>query len=400
MKQEETGMNRAYVYRLHPSRSQQRRLLKQLEVCRKLYNYLLDLNIEVYRNTKGKVSLVNEFQRLLKYLKAYDLGLKDLATVQCHVTQDVCDRLKTAFQGFFRRVKVAGEKAGFPRFKGEDRYDSLGFDYSACKVLLNNKVQLSKVGPVKFKQHRSPPKNAKLLSATVRHRAGRWYIAFTYEVGEVTYKPPRAKNRILGIDLGLNNYVMTSDGDPYDKPKFLRAKLVELKEVQTTLSACKRGTKKRREIKKQLQKLHEKVKNQRNDFLHKLSRNLVNENKVICVEDLNIRGMLEVDEEREKEDSKREKAKNTGRRRNIGDAGWHTFTFMLVYKAAEAGRQVVKVNPKNTSKMCSSCGLLVPKKRGDRVHLCPRCKLELDRDHNAALNVLRLGRESLAASVA
>jgi putative transposase len=391
-------MNRAYVHRLFPSRAQGRKLLQQLKVCRCLYNYLLDLNVEVYRSTEGRQSLVYKLEGLLKYLKTYDLGIKDLAAVHSQTLQDVCDRLRTAFQGFFRRLKT-NEKAGFPRFKNEDRYDSLGFTNQAVK-LFGDKVQLPKVGPVKFKQHRKSPKDAKLLSATVRHRAGKWYIAFTYEVGEVTYKPPRAKNRILGIDLGLNNYVMTSDGVAYDKPKFLRAKLKELKEKQVELSACKRGTKKRRGVKKQLQKLHEKVKNQRHDFLHKLSRNLVNENEVICVEDLNIRGMLEIDEEKEKEDSKKEKAKNTGRRRNIGDAGWDNFTFMLVYKAAEAGRQVVKVNPKNTSKMCSDCGLLVPKKQEDRVHLCPRCKLELDRDHNAAQNILRLGRESLAAVVA
>jgi putative transposase len=383
-------MVRVFKYRAYLSRAQQSLFAEQLETCRGLYNNLLSLNIELYK--KNKFSLVGKFQGLLKYLKLYDLRL---VKVHSHVLQDVCERLNKAFQSFFRRVK-SGEKPGFPRFKDKDRYHSFGYTYMGFKLLPELGIRVSKLGDLKLKLHRKLPELSRSLEIVLSKTASnKYYVSICCEVPDVIKSLPKT-GKILGIDLGISSYLTTHEGQKIKNPKHLAKKLDELKITQKKLSKQKKGSPERQKTKGKLQRLFEKVANQRHDRLHKLSRELVNENDVICVEDLNIKNMMKHDKEKEKDLSPKEKKNKRGLRRNASDAAWNSFTNMLVYKAAEAGRQVVKVDPRNTTKMCSSCGRLVPKALHERVHECPDCGLKLDRDHNAAINILRLGMQSLA----
>jgi len=375
-------MIRVFRYRVYLSKAQRRLFSEQSETCRLLYNHLLALNNESYK--RDKTSLVHKFSGLLPNLKKVEPRLKQ---VGAQVSQDVCKRLDFAFKNFFCRIKN-GEDPGFPRYKSGHRQVSLGFTNQSFRIVEKNKIFFFKIGIVKFKQHRDIPIRSKIMRSTLKQSSsGKFFVSIVCEVPD-SKKLPKTNNT-TAFDLGLINYLTTHEGVVIKNPRHLTQKLTELKKTQSKLNKEKKRSPKKDKLKK-FQKLHEKIKNQRTDHLHKLSRKIVNENDVIILEDLNIKNMLE------KENEKLNKKQNRGMHRNIGDASWSTFSSMLSYKAEEAGRVVVKVDPRNTSKMCSGCGVLVPKTLKDRVHRCPSCGLVLDRDLNAARNIYRLGTQSKA----
>lgn len=345
-------------FRLYPNKKKEKLLDEYLNNCRLVYNKCLETRIKHYEETKTYISKFS----LDKILKNWE----ESKAIYSQLAQEVNSRNDLAFRGFFRRLK-SKDKAGFPRFKGYGRYDSFSYKQwgNGCK-LKDNRLYLSKIGDIKIKLHREI--EGKIKTCSIKKENDQWYAIF-YVEQEI--KPKVNKNtNIVAYDLGIKHFAVSSDGEYIQNPKHYNSKLSELRKIQKRYSEKKNLPKEDKgkiKLKRKLVKFHKKVKNQRKDFLHKLSHKIVNENKYIVIEDLNIKSML----------SEGYKTLH----RHITDTGWNNFTQMLQYKAEEAGSVVVKVNPAGTSQKCSNCGI------------------ELDRDLNAAYNILSIGRDTLGLSL-
>lgn len=355
---------RAYQYRLYPNERQTHDLLNLLAVARHYYNMCLDLWRYVYVTEKRRPTS-QEFEVMRK---GYKKTIPAAKHVHSHVFQGLAKRAEEAFQGFFRRVKV-GEKSGYPRYKSADRFHSIEFKQFGTGVAIDGRrVRISGVGRVRVRWHRALEGTIK--TAEILHKAGQWFVVFTCEVPD---KPELPKTgQAIGLDLGVASLVTTSDGDKVDHPQFYRKSQKKLRILNRALARKKQGGKNRRKAKRRLQCHHHHVKKQRRDYAHKLSYTLVKHYDLIALEQLKVKNMV----------------RNKHLSKSILDAGWSTFTTLLTNKAVEAGRQVLFVNPAYTSKTCSSCGALFEDLTlVDRWVEC-RCGLSLDRDHNAAKNIL------------
>lgn len=355
-------MRKAYKFRLYPTKEQQVQIQFTLERCRLLYNRLLEerrIAYETNKTTLNYYDQANTFNERKKHIPV-------LKQVHSQVLQDVAKRLDKAFQAFFRRVK-SGETPGYPRFKSVGRYDS--FTYPQGGYLLNgNKLKLSKIGEVKIKLHRQPQGEIKTCTIIVKN--GKYYTCLSCETEPM---PLPACDDAVGIDLGVKHLAITSDEEFYEHPKFFRESERKLKRKQRVVSRKKKGSNRRRKAIRELAKLHEHIANQRKDNAHKVSRKLVNQYGLIAFENLNVQGMV----------------KNHHLAKSIADASWNQLVQYTTYKAEEAGRRVVLVDPKNTSQLCSNCGEVVPKKLSERIHRCEHCGYVQDRDINAAKNILK-----------
>jgi len=366
-------MVQTYRYRLMPTKTQEKILSRQLDLCRWVYNDALAYRKNAWETEHRQVKHF-ETQDRLPQLK---IEHPELREVHSHVLQNVTMRVELAFKAFFRRVK-SGENPGYPRFKGYGRYDSLTYTESGFK-LVDNVLHLSKIGDIKIKLHRAIKGNITRL--TVRKSAtGKWYVSFLTDSNDKNQLPP--SNGVVGIDVGISTFAMLSDGSKINNPKFIRSDEKALAKAQRKLSKQPKGTILRKKARKVVSHIHERIANRREDFIHKTSRKLVNTYGTICFEDLNINNMV----------------KNHCLAKSIMDCSWGKLVQYTSYKAADAGRTVVLVDPRNTSKMCSDCGNLVEKDLSGRVHVCPYCGLTLDRDLNAAKNILRLGLQSVEKS--
>jgi len=300
----------------------------------------------------------------------------ELNQVYSQVLQEVCTRVDLAFKAFFRRVK-AGEKPGYPRFRGQGRYDSFTYPQSGFK-LQGKQLNLSKIGTIQIILHR--PIQGTIKTLTIRRdKIGNWYACFACEVEPVML--PESE-KAVGIDVGLESFATLSDGRKIANPRFFQRDEQELAKTQRKLAKTAKGSSMWRKRVRAIQHIYQRITNRRKDFAHKLSRSLVNEYGIIALEKLNEKGMLQ----------------NHCLAKSISDAAWNQFVQYITYKAEYAGREVVLVDPRNTSKRCSRCGTLVEKTLSDRVHKCPVCGLEIDRDENAAINILALGLQCLGAS--
>lgn len=359
---------RNYKFRLYPNKEQESKLLEWLDTCRWIYNTALAQRKEAWEREKKSITRVEQ-QIWLKEAKKTDARLK---RIHSQVAQEVLFRVERAFAAFFRRVK-SGETPGYPRFKGKGRYKSLTFtQFGKGKgaSFQDGKLKLSKVGLIKIRLHREIPGTIKTVIVK-RDAVGRWWAVFAVEI-EFPQQQTHTGSAV-GLDAGLEKFATLSDGSTIENPRHLRKTEERLKHAQRELSRKEKGSRNRERARRELAKLHAKVRNQRLDFLHKQSRKLVNTYSLIAVEELNIKGM----------------AKNHHLAKSISDAGWGEFMAMLEYKAEEAGAKLVKVNPSGTSQECSGCGMTVPKELSERVHCCPYCGLTLDRDVNAARNILK-----------
>lgn len=364
-------MVQTYCYRLYPTKSQCRILQRQLDLCRWVYNDALAYRKNAWENEHRQVKHF-ETQDRLPPLKVDHPELKD---VYSHVLQNVTMRVELAFKAFFRRVK-SGEEPGYPRFKGKGWYDSFTYTESGFK-LTRDVLHLSKIGDIKVKLHRKI--EGKITRLTVRRSAtGKWFVSFLTDHDSKEPLPNSEKS--VGIDVGISSFAVFSNGAKIDNPRFVKSSENALAKVQRKLSGQPKGTLARSEARKAVAHVHEKIANRREDFVQKVSRNLVNSYGVICFEDLNINGMVH----------------NHCLAKSIMDCAWGKLVQYTSYKAASAGRTVVLVEPNGTSQMCSTCGKKVAKDLSVRVHECPYCGLTLDRDHNAAINILRLGLQSVA----
>jgi putative transposase len=347
--------------------------MQTLELCRSVYNETLAIRRSTWEQEHRTLSLYDTN----KLLPTWKQEHPELKGVYSQVLQNVQARVDLAFKAFFCRSK-AGEKPGYPRFRGVGRYDSFTFKQFGFE-LLGNGLFLSKIGVVKVVLHR--PIKGRIKTLTIRRDAvGNWYACFACEVqGE--HLP--MSDLAIGIDMGLESFATLSNGVKVENPRFFRLDEKELVKVQRKLSQAEKGTPERSKRRRAVQHIHRRITNRRNDFAHQLSRVWVDHFGIIAFEKLNGKNMLQ----------------NHYLAKSISDAAWNQLIQYTAYKAEKAGRVVVLVDPRNTSKQCSGCGTLVEKSLTDRVHACPVCDLVMDRDENAANNILRLGLESLGVAL-
>jgi len=361
-------MLKNFKYRIYPTKSQASKLNQILEECRWLWNHSLEQRKNAWLEDKKNISNYEQNAELPK-LKSERPSLK---LVHSQVLQNVQERLDLAFKAFFRRIKK-GEKPGYPRFKGKNRYDSFCYPQTGWK-LKGNKIFLSKIGYVPIILHRNYEGTIKRCTVK-RTPTGKWFVTLCCETN--IEAPVIQIKKIVGVDLGIKSFAVLSDGVIVENPRYFKEDKSALAKAQRKYSSQK--TKRNKKV---VTRIHERIANRRTNFSHQLSRELVNQYDAICIEDLNINRM--------KEDSY--KVLN----REISDTAWISFADKLSYKAEWAGKKVVKVNPAYTSQDCSNCGYRVEKKLSDRMHKCPNCGLKIDRDLNAALNILALGTQCLA----
>jgi len=285
------------------------------------------------------------------------------------VLQDVLRRLDKSFKAFFRRVKN-GEKPGYPRFKGKGWYKSFTYPQIGYK-LEGSKLTLSKIGSIRIFKHREI--EGKIKTCTIKKdNLGHWYAILVSEKEDVPLVEPKTA---IGADVGLNSLVALSTGETVEYPRYYIQAENKLAVAQRNLSRKKKGSRSRLKAKIKVAKLHQKIQNHRDEFLHQVSRKIVDSADLIVFENLNIQGLL----------------KNHHLAKHIQDHAWGKLIQFTQSKAAKAGKMVELVESRYTSQKCSQCGMMVPKTLADRVHLCPNCGLELDRDINASINIRTLG---------
>jgi putative transposase len=311
--------------------------------------------------------------------------------IYSQVLQDVLRRLDKAFAAFFRRLRN-GEKPGYPRFQGQGRYDSFTYPQSGF-ALTGNLLTLSKIGDLKVRVHR--PMVGKVKTVTIKRDITHWYVTFS---GEVQEEPLPPGEEAVGIDLGLLHFATLSTGETIENPRHYRKGLKRIKLLQQAKDRKRRGSHRRKRAAIALAKAHRKVRNQRKDFHHQAARYLVKRFGLIVFEDLNIINMSKAPDPKPDPDKAGAYLPNgtsakAGLNMSILDAGWGQFQQFCVVKAESAGRRVLFVNPSNTSQRCSGCGEVVPKPLEERMHRCPHCGLVIDRDHNAAINILLAGKQ-------
>ncbi len=392
MAKESKSMMKAFKYRLYPTRKQADVLQFTLDRNRELYNAALEERREAWRMCKASVT----YEMQSAQLPAIKEDRPEYNEVYAQVLQDTLKRVDKAFKNFFRRVKK-GEKAGYPRFQGYHRYDSFTYPQverlkgKALVRIEDGRVILPKIGHVKVKQHR--PIEGKVKTATIKREGDLWYIVFACEIEAQTKLP--YTDLPIGIDMGLKHFMTDSNGDVVDNPRFFRKSHGRLKSKQQRLAKKKRGSNRRRRAVKLQASAHKKVANQRRDFHHKQGRRLVDTFETIVFEDLSMHHMVKRPKAKQDENGKylhNGAAGKSGLNKSILDAGWGSFIDKVLHKAEWAGVTVMQVDPKKTSQMCSACG-----KEGEhkdlsvRTHVCIHCGVVLDRDHNAARNILDRG---------
>ena len=377
---------KACKYRVYPTRTQEHRLLWTLTRCRELYNASLQERRDAWRMRQVALHYYDQAVQL----PAIKQERPEYADMYSQVLQDVLRRVEKAFQGYFRRLK-AGQKPGYPRFQGRNRYDSFTYPQLGF-ALAGDRLTLSKIGDVRVRLHR--PMVGTVKTCTIKREGEQWYVTFACEV-EAEAQP--ASDEAVGIDLGLLHFATLSTGETIENPRHYRRGQKRLALAQQKLSRCKRGSHRRERARKLVARAHRKIRNQRRDFLHKAARALVNRYGVIVLEDLKIANLSKApapkpDPEREGVYLPNGARAKAGLNQSILDAGWGQFQQLCVAKAASAGRQVVLVDPRMTSQRCSQCGAIVKKELSERWHSCS-CGCELDRDHNAALNIFLAGKQ-------
>ena len=355
-------MLKAYKYRIYPNREQMHTIDWTLETCRCLYNDFLYERKTMYAYDGTRVTYLWQANSLpyRKKLNAY------FSQVHSQVLQDVARRVDKAYQNFFRRVR-AGESPGYPRFKGKGQYDSFTYPQSGYSVD-NGKLKLSCIGSIKIKLHRLMEGNVK--TCTILRKNGKYYVCFSCEVKAT---PLDMTGKTVGIDMGVSDFCITSEGAFFPSPSTYRKAEKALRRSQRKVSRRKKGSSRRKKAVSELARMHEKVANQRRDVAHKVANKLIHEYDRIAHEKLQIKNMV----------------KNKHLSKSISDTGWGMFFKILSYKAESAGKKIIEVDPHNTSQICSGCENIVKKKLSDRWHHCPVCGYSAHRDINAARNILK-----------
>jgi putative transposase len=377
-------MRTAYQYRLRLTKLQQATIDDWLELARRQYNYRLAERFNWYEQNRCDINacpLICHLPELKDrpdfYSQKRDLvnskklfpEYKDLPS---HTLQDVIARVEKAFDRWLSGDSN-GKRSGKPRFKGQGRYRSIAFPDPVKPEHLDGQfIQLLKIGKLKMILHRPIPEGFKIKTATITKKADGYYITLSLQDSSIPILTPDIPtlDNTIGIDMGLKAFLVDDSGKEEPIPQHYRKAQKRLSRLQRSLSRKKKGSKRRRKAVKRVAKAHQKVANQRKDFHYKTAKKLLNKGKHIGHEALNIKGIA-----------------RTRMAKSTHDAGWGQFLQILSVKAANAGLMTIAVNPNGTTQNCSGCGQKVPKTIQDRWHSCPHYGLELDRDHNAAINI-------------
>lgn len=345
---------KAFKFKIRtPSKAITAKLEAHLNLCRELYNSALRERIDAYKIDQIFITYQDQQNQLPEIKKVRE----DLNFVYSQVLQDALKRLDKTFKAFFNRIK-RGEKTGFPRFRSKNRYDSFTFPQANGSFRLEvNNLYLSKIGKVKI--HLSQNILGKIKTCTIKREVSGWFVIFTVETEKELLPKTR---KVVGIDAGIENFLTLSNGEQIENFKYFQASQKKLRIAQRSISRKKKGSASRKKAVLMLKKIHQKIKNQRNDFAHKISTRLVKEFDFIAIEKLNIMRM-----------SKGMLAKQ------IYDVAWNSFFEKLKYKAENAGRSVIEVNPDGTSQICI-CGARVEKSLAQRQHICVKCGYSNHRD--------------------
>ena len=366
-------MLKAYKYRLYPNNIQKEQIGKTFGCCRFVYNQMLAKRIDDYKQenkSMSKIDMNNYCNRVMKK------EFKWLKEVDKWALTNSIYNLDEAYKNFFRRIKQ-GQGIGFPKFKSKkNNRNSYKTNFSNGNIKVdftNNKIQLPKLKWIKAKVHREFVGIIK--SATISQTpSGKYFVSILVDT-ENTQLPKL--NTKVGIDLGLKDFATTSDGEVFENPKWLRKQEKKLKKVQRNLSRKKKGSKNREKARIKVTKIHEKITNQRKDYLHKISSYITNENQVIVIEDLKVSNMMN----------------NHKLAKAISEVSWFEFRTMLEYKCEWKGRELI-IAPTNyaSSQLCSNCGNKSPQTKdlSCRTYVCEKCGMILDRDINASINLLKL----------
>ena len=363
-------MNKAYKFRIYPNKEQDILLTKTFGCVRFIYNRMLDDKIKHYEKTKKKLNNTPaQYKKEFEWLKEVDSLA--LANAQLH--------LQTAYNNFFKNKKF-----GFPKFKSKkSNHQSYTTNCVNGNIKLENTyLILPKIKAVKIKQHRNIPDNYKLKSVTVsKTPSGKYYasILFEFEQNIKQVKPLS----FIGLDFSMHELYVASDNTKADYPRYYRLSLNKLAKEQRKLSKMTKGSNNRNKQRIKVAKLHEKVANQRKDFLHKLSRQITNAYDCVCIEDLNMKGMSQ--------------ALNFGE--SIADNSWGTFTYMLAYKLQDEGKKLIEIDKfYPSSKTCSHCGAVKDSfSLKERTYTCDVCGTIIDRDYNASINIKNEGMRLASA---
>ena len=362
--------NRAFEFRIYPNRTQRELLARTFGCVRLVYNHYLDRKKQLWEECKQSMSY-NACAKDLTSLKKEKEFLKEVDSI---ALQQSLRHLDTAYTNFFKR-----KESGYPRFKskrhGKQSYTTVNVNNNIR--LEGGRIRLPKLGAVKIRQHREVPEGWLLKSVTVKRvPSGKYYVSILFEyenqIGE------REIDRVLGLDFSMPDLYVTSEGDRCGYPKYFRQEEKKLARAQRRLSKMQKGSANYLKQKVKVAKIHEKIANQRKDFLHKRSHEIAEEYDAVCIEDLDMQGMS--------------KALHFGK--SVHDDGWGMFTRMLEYKLADRGGKLVKIDRwYPSSQMCSGCGHIVPevKDLGVRVWFCDWCLEYHDRDENAAANIRNEG---------
>ncbi len=376
-------MLRTFFYRLRPTKKQATTLQEYIEACRLLYNQLVCARVQAWEQDGVSLSCYDQ-QKMLPLMASQR---PEFAQVYSQVLQQVAVRVDKAFDGFFRRAKAKNGKAGFPRYKGQSRYDSITYPQFSNGCRLDDKgLRLGKIGCIRIVQHRDlegVPKTCTISQTAT----GKWYASISCDIGDPVQSldllarvrtQASHPDTAVGIDVGLNSFAVTSTNEQVTNPRFFRKEEKALAKAQNRWDKVKKTESPTKEKwRKVIARVHERIRNKRHNFAHQESRKIVNRHGFIAVEKLNPKDMM----------------KNRRLAKSIADAAWSLFRHCLEYKAEEAGIGFKAVDPKYTSQTCSGCGAVEKKPLSQRWHKC-KCGVSLDRDHNAAINILSLGLQT------
>lgn len=361
-------MRKAFKYRAVISKETENNCFKWLTICRYLYNSMLDQKKSKYEETKESISCFDQIKQLpiLKQKSPY------IKQVNSQTLQAVIEKLDKSFKAFFRRVKT-GEEPGFPRFKGSYRYNSFTLKQTGWK-LEGRYLYVKNIG--RFKLHLSRPVEGDIKTVTIKKSpTGKWFVTFSCDnVPERTFEKA---DKEVGIDVGIKVFCFDSENNFFDNPKYFREYEKLLRRRQRSLSRRKKGSGRRKKARLLVAKTHEKISNKRADFLHKTANYYIKNFNKIYIEGLKIKNMV----------------KNRHLSKSIADSSWGKFFEFLAYKAEEAGRQVIKVNPKNTSRECNECHYISKlNRKSQSVFSCIKCGHTTHADLNASINILKVGQ--------
>jgi putative transposase len=372
-------MLKAYKYRLYPTKEQESQIIKHFGACRFVYNWGLEQKEKTYENTGKRISRW-DLQKIISHALKHEHEWLREVNSQSLISSLI--HLEAAYSNFFcksekrlnNQHKTEDRKPGYPRFKSKNNpIQSFQCPQHVAVFFDRNTVKLPKLGEVKAVFHREFEGKVKTCTVS-RTSTNKYYISILVDNGsELPEKQAFDETTTIGVDVGIKDFAILSNGSKIENPKYLKNSMQRLKVLQRRLSKKKKGSSNWNRLKRQVAKLHEKISNQRNDFQHKLSRKLILENQAVALENLNVKGMV----------------KNHHLAQSITDAAWSSFVLKLEYKAEWYGKTILRIGRfEASSKICNVCGHKnMELQLQDREWKCPVCNTLHDRDTNAALNI-------------